>query len=59
MKEKLKEIFKDVWLYEMTDNDYDYLVKTYPDIDEFIRSYYLQERYVKSVSGETKFTKYE
>jgi hypothetical protein len=57
MKEKLKEIFKDVWLYEMTDNDYDYLVKTYPDMDEFIRSYYLQERYVKSVTGENKFTK--
>jgi hypothetical protein len=47
MKEKIKEILKFIWGYDIKDKDFEDI----EDLDKFSRSYFLQLKFIKDKTG--------
>ena len=46
---EIKQLLKEIWNYEATDKD----ISEIKDLEEFKKSYYLQQKFIKEKTGRT------
>jgi hypothetical protein len=46
---EIKQLLKEIWHYEATDKD----ISEIKDLEEFKKSYYLQQKFIKEKTGRT------